>query len=243
MAEERLQKILAQAGLGSRRACEELIVQGRVTVNGETVRELGAKADPESDEVRLDGERVREERKRYFLLDKPRGYVCSNSDEQGRKRAIDLLKHVSQRTYKVGRLDIDSEGLIVVTNDGEFANLLTHPRYGVPKTYLAEVEGEVTAEGCAELRRGLHLSYGKASIDSLRVVKSGKERSLLEITLKEGRNRQIRRMLAALGHEVKRLRRVRVGPVSDEGLKAGKYRRLSKQEIDALRRVATSGRA
>jgi len=242
MPKERLQKILAHAGVGSRRACEEFVSQGRVTVNREVVSELGAKADPERDDIRLDGERVRAERKKYFLLDKPRGYVCTNKDEQGRRRAIELLRHVSQRTYTVGRLDMDSEGLIIVTNDGEFANVLTHPRYGVPKTYVAEVEGRMTADDCAKLRRGLHLAYGKASVDSLRVVRSGKERSLVEITLKEGRNRQIRRMLAGLGHEAKRLRRVRIGSVTDEGLSLGKYRRLSKREIDSLMQIATGGR-
>jgi len=242
MPKERLQKILAHAGRGSRRACEEFVSQGRVTVNNEVVAKLGAKADPARDDIRLDGERVRPERKKYFLLNKPKGYVCTNSDDQGRPRAIDLLRHISQRTYTVGRLDMASEGLIIITNDGEFANLLTHPRYGVRKTYLAEVEGRVTAADSRKLRRGLHLSYGKASVDSVRVLGVGKERSLLEITLKEGKNRQIRRMLAGVGHEARRVRRVCIGPVSDEGLSLGKYRALSKTEVEAFKRAAMSGR-
>lgn len=228
---ERLQKILAHAGIGSRRHCEELISAGRVTVNGKRVTEMGFLVDPQKDTICCDGMPIKEEKKIYYLLNKPRGYTCTNYDELGRLRVIDLLGHVSQRIYTVGRLDVDSEGLIILTNDGEFTNLLTHPRYSIPKTYLVEVMGHITNDDVNALKQGIWLSEGKTLPARIENVKSGSKTSKLEITLREGRNREIRRIIARLGYEVRALSRIKIGWLSDPQLKIGKYRRLSDNEV------------
>lgn len=228
---ERLQKILAHAGVGSRRHCEELIAAGRVTVNGKRITTMGFLADPLKDAICCDGEPVKEEKKAYYLLNKPRGFVCTNRDELGRPRVIDLLGHVAQRIYTIGRLDVDSERLIILTNDGELSNLLAHPRYSIPKTYQVEVAGHITREDVEALEHGIWLSEGKTAPAKIMHVKSGSKTSRLEITLREGRNREIRRILASMGYKVQALRRVKIGLVSDPKLKTGKYRRLSDTEV------------
>ncbi len=238
---ERLHKILAHAGVGSRRHCEELIAAGRVTVNSKRVTEMGFLVDLQKDTICYDGMPIKKEKKIYYLLNKPRGYACTNYDELGRPRAIDLLGHVSQRIYTVGRLDVDSEGLIVLTNDGEFANILSHPRYSVPKTYQVEVEGHITREDIKALEHGIWLSEGKTSPAKITNIKSGSKTSRLEITLREGRNREIRRILARLEYEVRTLRRIKIGWLSAPQLKIGKYRRLSDAEVRRFYRECSGG--
>ncbi len=235
---ERLQKVLAAAGLGSRRACEELILQGRVRVNGKRVDELPVLVDSAADEVRVDGRRIRLERKVYYLLNKPEGVLCTQRDPDGRTRAVDLLAGVHQRVYPVGRLDASSQGLLLLTNDGELAAALTHPRYGVPKTYRARVKGKVTAEGLEKLRKGIWLSEGKTQPARVTVAYSSRNHSILEVTLREGRNRQVRRMLAKLGHPVRELTRIRIGPLSLRGLRVGRFRALRPAEVEQLKDLA-----
>ncbi|HUX00244.1 MAG TPA: pseudouridine synthase [Phycisphaerae bacterium] len=238
MPAERLQKILARAGVASRRACEELLTEGRVTVDGRVVSELGAKADPRTQDIRLDGQRLRPEPLQYWILNKPKGVVCTNDDPAGRKRVLDLMGHVRARVFPVGRLDADSKGLLLVTNDGDLANRLAHPRYEVPKTYLATVSGRVTAEDVRRLMHGVYLAEGRARAARVRVVKRGTARSLLEITLREGRNRQIRRVLASLYHPVRELVRTRIGRIGLRGLGVGRSRPLEPEEIEYLKSLA-----
>ncbi|MBN2582176.1 MAG: rRNA pseudouridine synthase [Planctomycetes bacterium] len=235
--QERLHKILAHAGYGSRRACEELVEAGRVTVNGRTVT-LGDKAEAGSDDIRVDGRRIRAEQKVYFLLNKPKNIICTNSDPYGRRKVTDLLADVRQRVYPVGRLDADSRGLLIMTNDGDLAARLTHPRYEVPKTYEVEVKGEISGEDIQKLVSGVWLSEGRTRRSQLRLLHRGKDHSRLEITLREGRNRQVRRMLAHLDHKVKGLTRTRIGPLTLKGLGPGKYRPLTDSEVRSLVRLS-----
>jgi 23S rRNA pseudouridine2605 synthase len=235
---ERLHRFLARAGLGSRRGCEELIVQGRVTVNGEVIRELGTKVQPASDVIAVDGQRVHHERTVYFAVNKPRGYVSTNDDPAGRPRVIDLVAEVPERVYSVGRLDEDSTGLMLLTNDGELANQLAHPRFGVEKVYRALVAGLPERETLDKLIEGVWLSDGKARAKRVRITGRRGEATMIELVLAEGKNREVRRMLAKLGHKVMTLQRVAVGPVSLKGLKVGDYRHLTGREVDQLRRVA-----
>jgi 23S rRNA pseudouridine2605 synthase len=241
MVAERLQKILAQAGFGSRRSCEELILAGRVEVDGQVVRELGTKADLETQLVKLDGEVVRLEKPVHYLLYKPAGVVCSLSREGNKIRAVDLIKD-TRRLYTVGRLDEDSEGLIIVTNDGALTERLTHPRYGVPKEYAAEVDGPVVFEKIQKLRQGVYLAEGKTSPARVELRKQGR-RAVIGVEIREGLNRQIRRMFAAVGLEVRRLLRLRIGPVTIGDLLPGRYRPLSNTEIQALLAAASPGHA
>jgi 23S rRNA pseudouridine2605 synthase len=234
---ERLQKVLAGAGLGSRRKCEELILAGRVEVDREVVTELGTRVDPGRAEIRVDGVRLPRPKRVYYALNKPAGVVCTNRDPSGRPRAIDLIATKDERLFTVGRLDLHSEGLILATNDGELANRLTHPRYEIRKTYRVVVAGHQSPEILARLRRGIHLAEGVAQVASARIKRRDKRSTVLEIVLKEGRNREIRRVLARVGHKVLRLVRIGIGPLRLGALPAGAYRRLSRQEIDALRRA------
>lgn len=234
---ERLNKYLAHAGVGSRRHCEELIVRGRITVNGRAVRELGTKVEP-GDAVCVDGQPLHDEKLVYWLLNKPRGYLCTNFDPGGRPRAIDLVPHVSQRVYTVGRLDEDSEGLLLLTNDGDLANRLTHPRFGVEKTYHVQVAGHPDRENMEQLLKGVWLSEGHVRARRVRRLKSQGESTWLEIVLNEGKNREIRRMLARLGHKVMVLRRIAIGPVHLDKLRRGKARRLKVEELERLRRAS-----
>ncbi|QEH34797.1 Ribosomal large subunit pseudouridine synthase B [Aquisphaera giovannonii] len=235
---ERLQKVLAHAGLGSRRECEEYIVQGRVTIDGQVAKELGTKVDLRTQVVAVDGERIKRERMVYFAVNKPKGYVSTNSDPAGRPRVIDLLPEVLERVYSVGRLDEDSTGLMILTNDGELANRLAHPKYGVEKTYRALIAGTPGRELLDRLTEGIWLSDGKVRAKRARLVGTQGEATLLELVLAEGKNREVRRMLAKLGHKVMRLNRVAIGPVVLKGLPLGEHRALSRTEIDLLRKVA-----
>ncbi len=231
---ERLNKYLAHAGLGSRRHCEKLILAGRVTVAGQPVRELGTRVGPEQ-QVCVDGQPLRAERPVYWLVHKPRGYLCTNHDPAGRPLAGDLVPHISQRVYTVGRLDEDSEGLLLLTNDGDLAHRLMHPRFGVAKTYLVQVAGLPTRDDLGQLLRGVWLSDGHVRARHVKRLKRQGESTWLRIVLSEGKNREIRRMLARLHHKVMRLRRIALGPVQLGKLAAGKSRRLSRQEVHELR--------
>jgi 23S rRNA pseudouridine2605 synthase len=244
---ERLQKLLSAAGIASRREAEQLIVEGRVEVDGEVVRELGTRVDRMRQEVKVDGEPLPRPRLAYFAVHKPVGIVSTMNDPSGRPRVIDLLPPSLGRLYNVGRLDLGSEGLILVTNDGELANRLTHPRHGVEKTYQVEVAGTPEREVLAQLEKGVYLAEGKAKVVSARIKSRRKQSTLLEIVLAEGRNREIRRILARMGHKVLRLVRIAVGPVRLGDMPAGAYRRLTPEEVAKLRAAAggeaSTGRA
>jgi pseudouridine synthase len=231
----RLQKVLASAGVGSRRYCEELIGAGRVEVDGETVRRFGARVDPQHQVIRVDGRRIpAREDLVYVALNKPAGVLTSMSDSRGRKTMMDLLGDTAERLFHVGRLDFDTEGLMLLMNDGELAHRLAHPRFGVPKTYLAEVPGPVPRDLGRQLIAGIELDDGVASADKFRVVEQVSGRALVEITLHEGRKHIVKRMLAAAGHPVSRLVRTQVGPVSLGSLRPGATRRLSAKEVGDL---------
>jgi 23S rRNA pseudouridine2605 synthase len=242
---ERLQKILSQAGIASRRAAEKLIAEGRVSVNGTTIREMGVKADPAIDDIRVDGRRVKAPaRHRYILLYKPAGYVTTRADPQRRRTVIDLLAGVREYVYPVGRLDYDTEGLLLLTNDGDLAAKLTHPRRGIERTYEAHVAGIPDDEAIERLRRGVPLD-GRRTLpaDVVALSKGGREGVLL-LTIREGRNRQVRRMCEAVGHPVRRLRRTKFGPIADRRLKPGEWRELTAPEIQVLKtRAERSGPA
>jgi pseudouridine synthase len=230
---ERLQKVLAAAGIGSRRDCEELIREGRVEIDRQVVTELGTRVDPLQHEIRVDGEALRRPKRLYFAVNKPPGVVTTNYDPSGRPRVIDLVP-TEERLFAVGRLDRSSEGLIIVTNDGEFANRLTHPRYGVTKTYLIRVAGNPSQLELAKLRRGIHLAEGFCRVESLHVKGKHKGSTDMVIVLNEGRNREIRRILARVGHKVVRLKRIGVGRLKLADLPVGAWRRLMPTEIDGL---------
>jgi 23S rRNA pseudouridine2605 synthase len=234
---DRLNKHLAHAGLGSRRHVEDLILAGRVRVNGRVVRELSTRVGPE-EKVEVDGAPVAAEKAVYYLVNKPRGYLSTNRDPSGRPLVLDLVPQISQRVYTVGRLDEDSEGLILLTNDGDLANRLMHPRFGVEKTYLVQVAGNPTREDIQKLLQGVWIAEGRARARSVKRLKRQGESTWLRIVLSEGKNREIRRMLARLGHKVLRLKRVAIGPVDIGKLAAGKSRPLTAYEIRALRRTA-----
>jgi 23S rRNA pseudouridine2605 synthase len=231
---ERLNKLLAHAGLGSRRHCETLINAGRVTVDGHKVHELGTRVDPAKHKVAVDGQPIHLERHVYWLVNKPRGYLCTNFDPARRPRAIDLVPQVTQRVYTVGRLDAASEGLLLLTNDGELANQLMHPRYGVEKTYLVQVAGDPTPEDLRQLLQGVWLAEGHVKAKRVKRLKKSGQSTWLRVVLNEGKNREIRRMLARLGHKVLRLRRVALGPIPLGTLPAGKARRLNQREVESL---------
>lgn len=232
---QRLQKVLAAAGLGSRRECESLITSGRVQVDGETITELGTKVDPLHQLIRVDGEALPRARKVYYLVNKPPGVLSTNRDPAGRVRVIDLVGPSRERVYAVGRLDQSSEGLILVTNDGELANQVTHPRYGVEKTYQVLVAGTPAPEALERLLGGIHLAEGVAKVDRLDIKTQHAKSTLLEMVLSEGRNREIRRLLARVGHKVLRLRRIGLGGLKMRGLKPGESRRLTSGEVEQLR--------
>jgi 23S rRNA pseudouridine2605 synthase len=239
---ERLNKYLAHAGIGSRRHCDELITAGRVTVDGVVVTTLGTKIDPLVHRVAVDDQPVRPERPVYWLLHKPPGVLCTNYDPAGRPRAIDLLSHVRERVYTVGRLDEASEGLLLMTNDGALAAALMHPRYGIPKTYLVQVAGKPSREELQRLTTGIWLSDGKVRAQSVRTLRHQGNSTWLRIVLSEGKNREIRRMLARLGHKVMRLKRIAIGPVRLGRLKKGKSRPLTEKELAALRQWVETAR-
>ncbi|KHO62443.1 pseudouridine synthase [Thermoanaerobacter sp. YS13] len=232
---ERLQKYLAECGIASRRKCEEYILQGRVKVNGKVVKELGVKINPDVDIIEFDDKIVRrEEKKVYIMLNKPTGYITSVKDQFGRSTVMDLVK-VKERIYPVGRLDYDTSGLLLLTNDGEIANILMHPRHEIMKTYIAKIKGIPTQEELERFRNGLLIGdylTSKAEIEIL-AVKNGT--SVVEIKIHEGKNRQVRRMCEAIGHPVISLTRSKIGELSLEGLKPGEWRYLIQKEIDYLK--------
>jgi 23S rRNA pseudouridine2605 synthase len=242
----RLQKLLSSAGIASRRTAEALILEGRVTVNGEVVRTLGAKADPAHDDIRVDDRRVKaREHPRYVLLNKPAGYVTTRKDPQGRRTVLDLLTKVRDYVYPVGRLDYDTEGLLLLTNDGDLAAALTHPRHEVARVYEAIVAGAPDARAVEKLRRGVVLDGHRTAPAYVEfdgsVTRKGRETSRLLITLHEGRNRQVRNMCAAVGHPVQKLRRVKMGPLALGDLPVGAWRELTPAEVAALQRATTRG--
>lgn len=231
----RLQKVLAAAGIASRRASEILIDEGRVEVNGHVVVEQGRRVDPERDVVRVDGARIPPPRHHlYVLLNKPRGVVSTLEDPEGRPTLADYLPRTKERLFHVGRLDTDTEGLIILTNDGEFAHRLAHPSYEVTKTYLAEVAGRVDNKTVKRLEKGLRLDDGPVKPDRVALKTRTDTRSLLTITLHEGRNRVVRRMMDAVGHPVDRLARVAIGPVRLGALPVGQTRDLTREELGSL---------
>jgi pseudouridine synthase len=243
---ERLQKVLAAAGVASRRACETLIEAGDVTVNGHVVQSLPAWVDPARDRIAVGGKRIRPAADPiYVMLFKPRGVVCTNRDPAQRRRAVDLVQHPSKtRLYPVGRLDIESSGLLLMTNDGTFAHQLTHPRHGVHKVYEVTIAGSLDAEAVEKLQRGLFLPDHRSGRGSktapvrLHLIRRDRDRTRLRMELREGRNRQIRRMLARVGHKVRKLRRVQIGSIKLKGLRPGQWRDLTPREVEALRRVS-----
>jgi 23S rRNA pseudouridine2605 synthase len=241
----RLQKILSAAGVASRRAAEEYITQGRVMVNGTTVTELGSKADPETDDIRVDGRRVKSaQQRRYILLYKPRGYMTTRSDPQRRPTVIDLLNKggVREYVYPVGRLDYDSEGLLLLTSDGDLAAKLTHPRHGVEREYHVRVKGVPDDHDLERLRKGLVLDGRRTAPANIELQKTIDAESgpqgVLSFVIREGRNRQVRDMCDAIGHPVVRLKRTRIGSITDEKIRPGEFRDLDDREIAALQRAA-----
>jgi 23S rRNA pseudouridine2605 synthase len=238
---ERLQKILSQAGVASRRASEQLMLDGRVTVNGRTVRELGTKADFGVDDIRVDGRRIKvPTRHRYLLLNKPRGYVTTRSDPEQRPTVLDLLKGVREYVYPVGRLDFDSEGLLILTNDGELAAKLTHPSHGVPRVYDAEVLGIPDEHDLKRLSRGMVIDERRTAPADVELLPIGRSaNATLRLTIREGRNRQVRKMCESIGHPVDHLKRIAIGPIRDSRLKSGYWRDLTVEEVRKLRTAAT----
>jgi len=236
----RLQRYLAMAGAGSRRHCEEFILTGRVTVDRQTVTELGCRVVPGEQDVRLDGERVRLERKTWYLLNKPIGYLCTNSDPGGRPRVIDLFPRDRARLFTVGRLDENSQGLLLVTNDGELANKLAHPRFRVRKIYQVQVAGIPTREILEQLKRGLYFAEGRFKVADATLVRTRGKSAVLELELLEGQNREIRRLLAKMGHKVQRLERVALGTVTLGDLPVGQYRLLAPHEIASLTELVSN---
>ena len=229
---ERLQKLIARAGVCSRREAEKFIAAGRVSVDGKIVTELGAKADSSKNKIRVDGKLLTFcAEKIYLLLNKPRGYVSTVKDDRGRKTVLELLGNFSERVYPVGRLDLNSEGLLLLTNDGDLTNALIHPRYEISKTYRAKISGDVTEEKLDRLRAGVELDDGLTAPAEVYLL----EKNLVEVTIHEGRNRQVRRMFAAIGCDVKRLRRVKFAGLTLEGVGVGKFRALTAEEIARLK--------
>lgn len=235
----RLQKALANAGVASRRVCEDLIAAGRVRVNGTVVDELGSRIRPEIDLVDVDGVAVQfDQAKRYIMLNKPTGVVSTMKDESGRADLRQFTAAYDERLYNVGRLDQETSGLLVLTNDGELANVLAHPRFGVTKVYIAKVAGKITQRELAKLTAGIELDDGPIAADKARVVDTAKNSSLVEITLHSGRNRIVRRMLAAVGHPVHELVRRQFGPLHLGSLHSGQTRELNRDERGALLTLA-----
>jgi 23S rRNA pseudouridine2605 synthase len=234
---DRLNKYLAHAGLGSRRHCEALIKGGRVSIDGRIVTDLATRVAP-GQEVKLDGEPVKSEKQVYWLVNKPRGFLCTNHDPSRRPLAIDLVPQISQRVYTVGRLDEDSEGLLLLTNDGDLANRLMHPRYGVEKAYLVLVAGNPSPDDLKKLLQGVYLAEGHVKARQVKRLKRQGDSTWMRIVLSEGKNREIRRMLAKLEHKVLRLKRIEIGPLEIGNLRTGKSRPLTAPELKQLKRLA-----
>ncbi len=238
----RLHVLLARCGVGSRRHCEELIADGRVTVDGEPVSEQGLKVDPDRQRVEVDFEPLRPDRPAYYMVNKPKGVLCTNADPSGRKRVIDMFPASAGRLFPIGRLDENSVGLILVTNDGELSHRLAHPKFRVPKVYQVQVAGVPSPETIKKMREGMYFSDGRFKADHVKKVKTRGKSTILEMTLSEGRNREIRRLLARVGHKVMKLERVQFGPLKMRGVAAGQYRALTKNEIKLLQDYAQGWR-
>jgi pseudouridine synthase len=224
---------MAARGVASRRASEELIAAGRVSVDGRIVTQLGAAVEPDAD-IRVDGRAIKEPHKLYYMLNKPKGYITTLADEHARKSVGNLVSKLRNRVYPVGRLDAETEGLLLLTNDGLLTNVLTHPRFKVEKTYLVSVKGRMSDEAVGKLREGIYLREGKAAAH-VRVLRATRDTTSLEMVISQGYNRQIRRMCAAVGHEVRRLERVRFGPLRLKGLPRGGFRVLTPEEVSVLK--------
>ncbi len=231
---QRLQKILAQAGCGSRRSCEKLIVEGRVCVNGRPVTKLGSTADVEKDDITLDGERIKTERKVYIAINKPSGYLCTSSDPWGRKKVNDLLGRVSQRVYTIGRLDRDAEGLVILTNDGGFAHRVAHPRAKVDKTYEVQIKGRLSQKAIKRLESGLWLDGKKTLPSKIAKVSQKRNGDRVIIKISEGRKRQLKRMFLVVGCQVKSLKRIAIGGLRLGNLPVGGYKFLKKVELERI---------
>lgn len=235
--EVRLQKIISEAGIASRRKAEELIVEGKVKVNNKVVKELGYKADPEKDHIRVDGREIKIEHKKvYIALHKPVGIISSRKDEKGRKTVIDLIP-TNTYMYPVGRLDFDSSGLILLTNDGELANALMHPSFEIPKTYIVTINGIISNMLLEKFQKGIRLEDGVTAPAKVKVLSRENDQTKMEVTITEGKNRQIRRMFEALGHEVIRLKRIKIGEITLGELASGKFRNLSEKEVKWVKSV------
>ena len=229
-----MQKFLAESGVASRRASEQIILAGRVSVNGAPVSQLGTKVDPQGDQVRVDGRPVRARNKLYIALNKPRGYICSRAEEEPRDKIASLLPAQWKDLFSVGRLDYNSEGLIFLTNDGDFCLKLTHPRYGIAKTYIAKVQGRVSSDTLKKFTQGLVSASQKLVARRARLLRTGESSSVVELELCEGKNREVRRLFESQWLSLRRLVRVQIGPVKLGALGVGKWRRLTKTEVQAL---------
>jgi len=242
MSQIRIQKALADAGVAGRRTVEEMIIEGHITVNGDPVTRLPCFVDPEHDRIEIDGEtiRIRAARRMYFLVNKPKNVDCSfrGASDDGRRRIFDLVPRIAQRLLCVAPLGHADAGLVLLTNDGELAQQLTHPRYGVEKRYVVEIEGRVDGEAVERLKRGSFIGRHRIEGPKVKILERGAERTLLGMTATEGRNRELRRILARSGHRVVRLKRIALGPINDRGLKVGQFRTLHPGEVEALRRAA-----
>ena len=234
---ERLQKVMAHAGVASRRKSEEIIAEGRVKVNGVVVTEMGTKVDPAQDTIEVDGEEIEKETKTYLKLHKPRDYVTTVNDPQGRQTVMDLIHGIDKRIYPVGRLDLDSSGLLLLTNDGDLTNKITHPSHELDKEYMVVVNGELSQKELNRFKNSIQLEEGKTSPAKIEMVNQDPKNTTYKVTIHEGMNRQIRRMFDQLGYQVVSLIRVRIGNISLGSLKPGEYRKLSRKELQDLLRL------
>jgi 23S rRNA pseudouridine2605 synthase len=235
---QRLQKVLAAAGIDSRRNCEELILDGVVRVNRNVVDELPAFVDPKKDLITVNGKRIHFADKVYYLLNKPKGIICTNSDPQGRKKAIDFID-CPERIFCVGRLDIDTIGAIILTNDSELTNRLTHPKFELPKTYEVKLKGRIDGESIEKLKKGVWLSEGKTGKSSVKVIKRTHSESLIEVVIRQGLNRQVRRIMARVGFKVMSLKRTKIGNITTKGMQIGQFKKLTKGQVDYLMKITT----
>lgn len=237
----RLQKYMAQCGVASRRKCEEMIQSGEVSVNGIVVKEMGIKVDPEKDEIRVNDKKIfMEEKHIYIMLNKPSGYITTVRDPQNRPTVMELIGNISERIYPVGRLDFESEGLLLLTNDGDAAFQLTHPRHQIDKEYIVRVEGFPNSQGIEKLRRGIDIGGFITSPAKIKTIGREKKGTLFSIVIKEGKNRQVRRMFEAIGHPVIYLKRIRMGDIELGDLKSGQWRYLTYKEIQMLKKLTLS---
>jgi 23S rRNA pseudouridine2605 synthase len=240
LALERIQKILAKTGIASRREAERMVVEGRVSVNGKVVETLGFKADPSKDHIKVDGRRLTHfEPKVILLINKPRGYLSTVKDPKGRPTIMDLLKNVKWRIYPVGRLDFDAEGLLLLTNDGDLAHVLSHPKFSIPKIYLAKVAGVPEEKELMRLKRGVMLEDGQAKAVSCSLIRQREKNSWIRVVVTEGRNHLVKRMFSAIGHIVLKLKRIEYGPIQLGDLPFGQFRYLTPAEMEKLKKITS----